>query len=65
MDEEIKAVYKFMILLKDEDRLDPAGVYEALKHDEWWRFDDRDRCTKFIYKYYNRKQEGFEFHFEY
>jgi len=65
MDETIKDVYKFMIMLKEEDNLDAAGVYEAVKHDEWWKFTDRDRCTKFICRYFNNKQEGFSFYFEY
>ena len=65
MDKVIRDVYIFMIILKDENRLDAVGVYEAIKHDEWWKFTDRDRCTKFICEHFNNNQDGFNFYFEY
>ena len=64
MNEITREVYLLMMGLKDISQLDSAGLYNRIKDKHWYDASIYKERNEFVRRYFNNKQDGFDFYLE-
>lgn len=64
MDLIVKRAYIVLMHLRDKGNLDCVNIYNYVNSYYWGFLEEDNHAKDFIKKYFNTKQNGFEFHMD-